>query len=876
MRKGKYLLSALLLSGLVLTGCTPANANPDTPVQPGGDDEEEKYVIRVTAPGGVNYSLDKQEAAKGETVTLTINSVESGVTIKSVTMNSSTLSSTDGGHTYSFTMPNQSALINIEVEVSGEVTLVGEVSAALTQEASGIYVARNVAVPIGSTKMAKFSYRVGESTILGSAELDEDKCYADVTFYYGSGYSLEIARGFTYDFFYDPSAQLSCYVRRVSVDYLPSTEEGLEALFDGSYRSESTVNYDNLKGYTYKITDRSDSANPYKIQETMKVYENNVMYNEIEDIFDEKSYVQYKHYDEANATYEVVDTFPKNRGNNEYNRISSSNAFSARYDVVADSGFDFKNNNDPGAVSGRGAFPVRAVKNNLTHGAHYGRYFEYEFMYSYRVGFSDVTYGRAINSTKDADTGVITTTIDSYVMYDSTASSTSVDRHEVIKYDVTLTFSSDGAPLSILYTENSYSLTDWSSTDAAPIGGAQPTLVKKIEGSFEYGAPYSGAPSFNKAPYFISTIDSIRFYNSKTGKPADDGKSYLHYQDKVNVAKNGDNDSLSNLKEFTYTPSTALDAWQFGPTASDNENIIARTSSDAKYVMTCVGIGDATVRFGNYTLGSPTYDLSINVSATQKFHTIYLYSKWGEYASVGTDTSTSAKVVAGEITSFRVAVTPSSAPVVYTATSERPDLLAITNATEKLTLDARGAANITEAVKVRVRIDSDWFQDGVSKTYEMFEFTIIPASADPTNSSWGLKGYEQHVVMNFTSEAYTGNTASGFTAPLIGTINDDGYQDDGTYKYSISINFYYQYKNGEVKARIYAINFSANPDGWSTSAADYEIDFYYDVAEKTMGLYVAEREYDSDIEWYVVYPLFGECDDDGEPYSYSSFVQLQA
>ncbi len=881
MKKSKYLLAALLMSGLVLTGCNPASSGGgSTPVEPGGggdpDPEVEEYVIRVTAPAGINYSLNKEKAAKGEDIVLTINSVEKGMTIKKVVMNSTTLTSGDGGKTYTFKMPNQSALINFEVDVAGEVTLIGEVSAVLTQEASGIYVARNVSVPIGSTKMANFSYRVGESTILGSKELDEDKCYADVTFYYGSGYSLEIARGFTYDFYYDPSAQMPCYVRRVSVDYLPSTEEGLYNLFEGSYRSESTVNYSDLKGYTYKITDRSDSANPYKIQETMKFYEGNVMYNEIEDVFDEKSYVQYKHYDATNATYEVVDTFPQNRGNNEYNRISSSNAFSARYDVVPDSDFDFKDNNDPGAVSGRGAYPVRAILKNLTHGAHYGYYFEREFMYAYRVGYSDVKFGRNISSTKNETTGEITTTIDSYVLYDSTASSTSIDRHEVVKFDATLKFSKDGAPLSILFTQNSYKLSDWSTTDEAPTGGAQPTLVKKIEGTFEYGAPYSGAPNFDKSKYFISSIDSIRFYNSQTGKPADDGKSYLHYQDKVNLAKDGNNDSLANLKEFKYTPSTALDAWQFGPTASSDENIIRRTESNARYVMTCVGIGDSTVTFGNYTKNSPTYNLSINVSATQKFHTIYLYSKWGEYASVGTDSSTSARIIAGEVTSFKVAVTPSTAPVVYTATSEKPDLLAITSANEKLTLDASGAKNITEATVVRVRIDSDWFQDSASKKYEMFEFTIIPASADPTNSNWGMVGYEDHVTMNFSNEAYTGTTASGFTAPLKGTISDDGYQDDGSYKYSISINFYYQYKGGEVIARVYGIKFSANPDGWSTNAGDYEIDFYYDVANKTMGVYLAEREYDSDIEWFVVYPLYGDCDEDGSPYSYTPFTKLEA
>lgn len=869
MKKSKKFLAALIFSGLVLTSCGGGN--------PGGGDDpgvvEEEYAIRVTAPGGVTYSLSKQKAKKGESVTLTIDSLETGVSIKKVLMNGTVLTSSDS-KTYTFTMPNQSALITIEVDVSGDVTLVGEVSAKLVQEASGIYVARNVKVPLGSKKMAPFSYRLGANTILESSELDEEKCFADVTFYYGKEYSLEVARGFTYDFYYDPSAPLTCYVKRVSVDYFPETEEGLYNLFEGTYRSESTVNYEGLKGYTYKLTDKSDQSNPYRVSETMKMYEGNVMYNEIEDVYDEKSYFQYKHYDKDNKTYEVVDTFPSARGNNEYNRISSRSSFAARYDVAADENYDFKNNNDPGAVSGRGTFPERAILKSLTHGAHYGYYFEREFMYSYRVGFSDAsTYSRNISSIKDDNTGVITTTVKSYIVYDSTASTTTIDRHEAITFDLVLTFTSNGTPLSINYEQTSYKLTDWDSAKGEPATSAEGSLVKRIEGSFEYGAPYSGAPTFDKSKYFISSIDNIRFYNASTQKPSTDGKSYLHYQDKVNLAKDGNNDAMANLKEFKYTPATALDEWQFGPVSSSDENIIRRTESDSRHVMTCVGIGDATVKFSNYTKGSPTFDLSINVSATEKFHSIYLYSIWGGYASQGTDTSESATIVAGEVTSFRVAVTPSNAPVIYTATSERPDLLTITNVGEKLTLDASGAKNITSAVTVRVRLDSDWFQDSVSQKYKMFSFTIIPASADPAGTSFGLMNYEDHVKLVFTDEAYEGTASSSFSSPKKGYITDDGYQDDGSTGATLRAEFYYEYKSGQINAKVYSISISSSE--WSKKADDYMFDIQYDVVNEKAYVLLAEFEYDGDIEDYYYYFIYGGVDQETGDFSYSQFVAIK-
>ena len=84
----------------------------------------------------------------------------------------------------------------------------------------------------------------------------------------------------------------------------------------------------------------------------------------------------------------------------------------------------------------------------------------------------------------------------------------------------------------------------------------------------------------------------------------------------------GDNDSIPYLKEFSYSPLTALDAWQFGPTASSNTNVISKGQGDYSYSMSCVGIGDATVTFGNYTKNSPTFNLNINVSATAKFRSV--------------------------------------------------------------------------------------------------------------------------------------------------------------------------------------------------------------------------------------------------------------
>ena len=130
---------------------TIPSVTPTTPV-------EEEYTIRVTAPTGVEYSLNKNKAKKGEEITLTITSLASGYTIKKVTLNNSEI--TGSNNVYTFTMPNRSASINIEVNVDGDVTLVGEIAANLIlNPETGIYEARNVKIDNPSSEVY-FSYQI--------------------------------------------------------------------------------------------------------------------------------------------------------------------------------------------------------------------------------------------------------------------------------------------------------------------------------------------------------------------------------------------------------------------------------------------------------------------------------------------------------------------------------------------------------------------------------------------------------------------------------------------------------------------------------------------------------------------------------------------
>lgn len=831
---------------------TIPSATPTTPV-------EEEYTIRVTAPTGVEYSLSKNKAKKGETVTLTITSLASGYTIKKVTLNNSEI--TGSNNVYTFTMPNRSASINIEVNVDGDVTLVGEIAANLIlNEETGIYEARNIKIE-SPKKEVYFSYQIkkdGQSVILDSTDLDETKCFADVTFAYGSGIKeeLEIASGATYDFFYDPNAQYPCYVQRVSVDVLPQDVNSLYTLFDGAMRSDTTCHETGLTGIDYSVLD-TQSSSPLKLNYTYREYENNVTYANIVDVLTDKQYHVYKEYDETNKLYTVVDTYTKALGNDDIFRLEYNNhgAHSAQLDVVET---DSDNNT-------RFELSKRKALRNLNNPAHHGYYLERDFMDSYRVGYTadDMTSSSVnISSTQQADG--FKTVIDSYIEYNVNDGAYVSDRHEAYKFNVEIDFNKAGAVKALTYEKVKFTKTEWDFNSHTPNVGQEGTIVKKVTMKGYYDSLTSGKPSFDKSKYFISSIDSLQFYNEKTNAPID-GKSYVHYMDKIRLTKASENDTLSNLKEIKYTPSTALDLWQYSPTKSSDENIIAKLSTNRYDEMTACGIGSATVTFSNHTKSSGiTKDVTINVTATQKFHSMYL-NTGGDPVT----TANSANITAGQIGRFQIGVTPSTAPVVFDAVVEPSgaQYLSIVSTTGGyLVLDASGAKDITEPVTVRVKCTSDWYDPAVTNKYTMFSFTIIPADVSPVGT-WKMVGSTEtnYVNLTFTDNDYTGN--SYLEGAKMGEIVDciDGVVD--TFK------FYYVLNNGQLSARLYSVDIKSSTD-FSKDPLDYAIDFYYEASTGRYGLALFECVYDEYYEDFMCYPIYGDVSSDGEINGYMPFEKV--
>ena len=181
MKKLPLVLSSFLALTL-LAGCNNENTSSGSTGGTSTDTStpiEEEYVIKVTAPTGITYTLSKEKAKAGESVTLTITSVPESYSIKTVTVNGAAVSGTN--NVYTFVMPNRSVTISITCDVIGDVTISGDFAAVLEKQDDGTYVARDVEVQ--GTGTALFSYYIAsgsEKIKLNVMSVDRLKCFADL------------------------------------------------------------------------------------------------------------------------------------------------------------------------------------------------------------------------------------------------------------------------------------------------------------------------------------------------------------------------------------------------------------------------------------------------------------------------------------------------------------------------------------------------------------------------------------------------------------------------------------------------------------------------------------------------------------------------
>ncbi|MCQ2776261.1 MAG: hypothetical protein MJ217_00850 [Bacilli bacterium] len=829
------------------TSVTPSSSTTSstTPI------DDEQYLIRVNKSTGVSYLLSKARAKANETVTIQLT-FDAGYKLKEITSNQTKLTKVND-NLFSFVMPNKPVTINITVDIEGDVTLSGGVAAALTYDsAKGYYVAKDVAVT-GTSKYVNFDLIV-QGNKADALDLDESRCFADVNSGYPSAYEFSIATGCTYDFIYEPSSEVPFYVIRKSVDVFPTDTNGIasliESLFSGKMRSESACHPVDLVGIDYTF----DSAD-LKYDYHYTLYENNVSYAYVNDKTVDgqvNMYYVYKKADLNNGMYTVVNTYPKNKGNNESDyylfatdpyRADGSycqNPFSAKLAITGEE------------TDSRYEISKREALRDVRAGAHYGAALEYEFWDSYRDLYDGTV---VINAPENWDLKIKLTNngndgfqaeVNSYLEYDHAGGSGTADAemHEGQTSVLKMGFLKNGALKTLDATISNFDKNQWDFKNHKAKTGEVGT-VKHFTVSNTFGNPKTGSTKFDPSIYFIQNISAFAWNNAETKQTSTNTTSYVNFNDLLEIYPYGEGGKKSKLvSKFDYTPSTALDMWQYGVVSSDNAEVIGL---NGQRVYQAIGVGESNVKIANRaseTFG-PKYNVKVVSSANGKHHGFYVDAYTMGYDSYGAERSDTITGYAGKTMKYRIETSSynTGAPCTYTVCFrseakvrnnwewyDTSDYMTVLSTGHDLIIDFNTTKSmaLTSMKTLVIGLDCDFYEDDI--WYTELTINLHPYKEDVVlkGTRWIYNSYidpETKLPLNdYTTVEFTDEVYSASDNAYKGVITD--YNEiSATETYLNKWYFWYivNEKTGQITADIYSCNVE-NPD-FTNDSYDYYLMF---------------------------------------------------
>ena len=735
-----------------ITSSVPSTSDSDssstTPVV-------ETYLVKITSTTGIAITSNKSKYEQGETVILSVT-LSNGYSISSLTYTSSkgTTSLVVNEGQATFVMPGEDVIVKSTLSVEGDIVLEGAVAAAFTKE-NGIYVARNVTFQSEGAVIIK----VAGGTSVGYSELNNKLCFGDITFAYGSTYtknSILCAGNAIYDFYYDASlGAQSVYIQRVGVISAPKTSVDYASLFDSSVRSDPatypagvtgvkfTSNKDNLT-YDWKLF--SDSS-------SLATISNNIS------TAIAKKYV-YKAYNKEKNLYTVVDNYIEGAKDANGNYIDDSKAedtkaFSGQYgvvDTVAD-GYSKYQLTEIDAKLDVASYSHDVY--SLDRNQHYG----------YRTGF-DNTYNNTlkkwnvdVSSVANADGG-FTTSISSYKTYLPDTDDTTRKKEHIV-YNIETTFTKAGAPLSGTYLETSYDVSsyDFDKFTFLPGGEETGTISKATSFEYSYNAKASGSAVLpNVEKYFATSIETSLYDSSS----------------KQTVTKVDPGTNLSDMLVVTPTPTTALDAWQYGITGSSNTSIVGlKEGYTTVYEAHNEASGDVILTIGNHVTTDVVATLPVTVENSVLIKSFYLDSRYESGVSDHLLTSTSCWVNAG--TTFKVGLGVSTNPsnkvgplngMSFTYDKEGYLDVSVDTVSRKLVIDStKAVSKMTEdSITVNVTIETPFYDtEWNSGKKTVIAVTIYKITTDLSAAympgTWKVEaptdpsvGQDKDTLLTFTTE----------------------------------------------------------------------------------------------------------------------------
>lgn len=821
----------------------------------GGQDQPvvTEYAIRVTVPSaGVTIVADKEKAQVGDTVTLTVT-LDDGYSIVKLLANTTECTKVNET-TYQFIMPNRSVSVTCQLAVDGDITIQGDVAARFVEE-DGIYVARNVSFTSGSGNFSVYVH----NTMMTVQNIDRTKCLCD--FELSSGYTGKLALNTVYDFYYDATNDggiRPLYIKRVGLTSLPNTVDSLYSLFAGRVQSSACSFPSNLTGATYSNTE-DDVKYSYQVDKNglsslatvSKLSDNsNVGY-----IYREK--------DETNGVYKWVDTTVS------YNGLDgkAGKAKISDYKIFAD-GVSNEESDDDEFDDDRQYIHSNVVDFEVTKNFEYNLYdLEFDFMDAYRVGMNVEDYVKSasceITSTAIAGSTHFNTSIVSSKTYDSSTATDSSVESEQIHYEfrVDFEFTKAGELVSLAYKQYTFDTNTYNFTTDAFISGdvdsnlSKGTLVKKLDVAYEYSIEHELA--FDATPYFISSIDTLAITSQGEGS---------------NEIKSGDRiEEESSYITMTYSPSTALDGWQYGVVESSNDNVVAYDSSYRCFIGQSSGTTTLTVSNYSDQQAKKTCDVTI---ADIKLRNIYmLVNDFNGKITLGYDdlsNTNEVNIKAGIVSSIGIDFKDASnnkscaAPSDLTFTFDKDvglnvyvDKIGTSN--YAIYYDATNV-NISEDTTVNMTLNTNAYDSSWVESPIVFTINIKPNSFTSDSDLIGRWVDSSNNVFNVIDKNYSYTATSGevklFNANIV-TASGDTYKAVFDYNTSTG-NFSY----------CHILNSSNAFD------SDYTLNLVVD--GQKIGMYLCSQSYEG-LDSTTTTDIIGESDGD-EDYNtitYSYFTKAQ-
>lgn len=693
--------------------------------------EAETYVVKINTPSGITITSDKERYLPSETVTLTVT-CQAGISVESVKYNAKEATKVNDT-TYTFVMPARSVTVTATASITGDVTIQGDALASFSKEGN-IYVARNVKFSSGNGDFKVVISKDGTKSTVGFSQIDRTKCFADLEIP-STGYTAKLATGATYDFYYDASnGSRPLYVKRVNVDVLPNSASSLFALFDGAVQSNKSTFPDNLTGIN--IED-SDLKTTYNWQ--YDSVDNESLVTLTNKDTSDKDYV-YKKYDETNAVFKWVDTTATFDASYAISNGLTGKAGTYKvtnYTVNSHGETEEKNDDQQWEETRQYINPLVAPFEVSKENTYDSYNLERLFMYSYRVGLTvqDYTKSSSVDISSTASDDGFTTVVVSNKTYDSSAATDSSVTQEKIHYEyrATIKFGKAGQFKSIDYKEYTFDESNYNFTTDTFISGtaadnlSKGKLERTIVASYTYDENID--VDFDSSKYFISSITNASIANSEAGIG-----NVLNSGDQLNATEYGT--GVLKYVKFDYLPSTALDSWQYGVSASSDESVVKWNDSYRRYEAD--KIGTSTLTISNLSTKTPKVDIEVtvnyNIKVREFFMNCAVYSD--DYVRGDDVTANTANIYAGKKSKIKIGANGNeptgnvAIPSDISATVSDTSLgLVVTfdSSNGDMYLDATNV-NITEKKTVKLTVTSKYLvdKDGTPENPSVFTITINP------------------------------------------------------------------------------------------------------------------------------------------------------